>query len=450
MYQQKGYKQNKNNIYQDLGIQNKNNFNYNNGYGQNNQQNNYAQNNQQNFYQQNNQQNVHQQNNLQNNFGRNQYEQNNYDVRAPQIQQNKNNSKNQKYQNLEIETFFGNGHQNFTQKDQQLQNELRDIEDKCTKIFNDINSLARNFSGGNNDMNKVQNIKKELEDLDNYNANEHGKFLSELYEVTKDEKILYDYTTYKENISDCDNKLIKNITDFKYDILLAVNKHNSQENISRIKRYINSKKNAMNNNEQQNKSNYNNNNNNNNYNNNNNKSIYNNNNNKNNYNNNNYNNENQQSKYNYGNNNYENKNRPYGGNNIYGNQNTNNNYPYPAPPNPNNAYQNPNSGYVNPNNGYENPNEYENDYGRQNNYNQNQQNSKKIEKITVKFVYKDQTITRDYNSDEMAYLLHYTGMEMKDDPKIYDSKGRYYDYEGLKDLTVGEVFKGIEPTLKIY
>jgi hypothetical protein len=429
MYQPQGFNQNKNNIYQDLGIQNKNN--YNNGYGQNDRQNNYAQNNQQNIYRK---------NNLQNNYG----QQNNYEVRAPPIQQNKKNSKNQKYQNLEIETFFGNGGQNLSQKDQQLQNELRDIEAQCAKIFNDIDSLTRNFSGGDNGMDKVQNIKKELVDLDNYNATEHGKFVSELYEVTKDEKILYDYATYKENISDCDNKLIKNITDFKYDVLLAVNKHNSTENISRIKRYINEKKNAMNNNEQKNKSNYNNNNNKSNNNN-----INYNNNNNNNYNNN-YNNEKQQNKYEYGNNNYENKNRPYGGNNIYGNQNPNNGYPYPAPPNPNNAYPNPNSGYTNPNSGYENPNEYENDYGGQNNYNQNQKSSNKIEKITVKFVSKDQTITRDYNSDEIAYILYYTGMEMKDNPKIYDSKGRYYDYESLKDLTIGEVFKETEPTLKIY
>ena len=71
-------------------------------------------------------------------------------------------------------------------------------------------------------MNRVQTIKKELKDVDNYNAIEHGKSVSQLYEVTKDDKItLFDYETYKQNPKDCDEKIKKHISDYKYDVILA-------------------------------------------------------------------------------------------------------------------------------------------------------------------------------------------------------------------------------------
>jgi len=41
-------------------------------------------------------------------------------------------------------------------------------------------------------------------------------------------------------------------------------------------------------------------------------------------------------------------------------------------------------------------------------------------------------------------------MELKDNPKIYDKRGKSYNYDDLKDITVGKLFKDMEPTLNVY
>ena len=125
---------------------------------------------------------------------------------------------------------------NYSQKDVELMGNLDAITKQYTSIFNEINELSSHFSGGNDDTYKLNNIKKELQDLDNYNASEYGKFISELFDISKDDKVLnLDYEKYKLNPQDADEKLKKVISDFKYDCILSVNKNNSHENIQKIK-----------------------------------------------------------------------------------------------------------------------------------------------------------------------------------------------------------------------
>ncbi len=333
------------------------------------------------------------QNNINNNNIYNQYEQKS----APPMNQKQVNQ-NQKYVDLEIETYFDDGrNNNYSQKDAELMYNLEELTKQYTSIFNEINEISSHFSGGNDDTYKLNNIKKELNDLDNYNASEYGKFISLLFEVSKDEKILnIDYTTYKQNPQDADEKIKKTISDCKYDCILSVNKNNSNENIQKIKNYINEKKNG-------------------------------------------------------GNNNNNNQNNQFGfGNSIYGNQNNSNQQPYKFGSSiygNNPKYENPNE-YGN----YNNKNDYtgKSIYGNNNYSNPNQVDSSFNNKIKVTFVCNGNTKIQEYDANENAYLLFYFAMELKDNPKIYDKKGNTYIYDNLKDLTVGQFFKDIEPTLNVY
>lgn len=341
------------------------------------------------------------QNNINNNNIYNQHEQKS----APPIIQKKVNP-NQKYANLEIETFFDDGrNNNYSQKDVELMGNLDAITKQYTSIFNEINELSSHFSGGNDDTYKLNNIKKELDDLDNYNASEYGKFISELFDISKDDKVLnLDYKKYKLNPQDADEKLKKVISDFKYDCILSVNKNNSQENIQKIKNYINEKKNGGKNN---NNSQYDNRTN------------------------------NQNSQYGFGGSIYEGQNnsnkQSYNiGNSIYGN---------------NPKYENPNE-YGN----YNNINDYtgKSIYGNNNYSNPNQVDSYYNKKIKVTFVYQGNRKIQEYDPNEKAYLLYYYAMELKDDPKIYNKNGKSYSYDELKDLSIGKFFQNMEPTLNVY
>lgn len=338
---------------------------------------------------------------------------NNYNV---QRKNNQNSNPNKKYADLQIETFFNDGNrQNISGKDIELNNKLNILTNQYMSIFDNVNKMANQFSGGNNEMVKVNDIKKELAEADSYFATEHGKFVGELYEISNDPKVLtYDYPKYKSNPKDSEDNLKKIILNFQDEVILNVNKNNSQENITRLKNYINAKKkNKNNNNSSYNNSNYNQNNN----------SNYNQNNSYNNQNNNSYN---------------------FGRGNIYGEQNNNND---------NNNYGFGNSIYSNSNNNnkYPNPNEVGNDIYGQNNYNPNQYEPGNYnEKINVSFIYQNNTTKHEFNSTDSAELLFYTALEIKDDPKIYDKNGRCWDYDKLKPFKVGKIFEGVEPILNIY
>ena len=403
----------KNNIYNQLGIK---------------QNNNYPNNNRANIYNNNKNNDIYNHINLDNN---------NYYNNPPNRQPPPNrppintNVKVQKYPFLEIETFFDDGSQKYSKKDQELENYINSLTNRTKEIDNKINSLANSFSGGDNNMSRISTIKKELEDICKFNAEEHVKYISELYDICKDEKVVCDYAVYSKDPKTNDENLIKILSEYKYDAILAVNKNNSAENIKRIKIYIDGKKNEWSKKVPESNNNYNynnnyNNNNNNNYNNNN----YNNN-NYNNYNNNNrnniYENNNQQQKNDYQTGVYNSSNKSYGfGNNIYQNPNSN--------PNPK------------PNSIYENPNEYGNDDYNLINDNNNPQNN---EKITITINFKGEAKQVTYEANENAYLLYYYALELKDDPKIYDKDGRMYNYDTLKDFTIGELFKDIEHKIDI-
>ena len=327
-------------------------------------------------------------------------------IRKNQVHENQKNTSNQKYGDLEIQTFFDEGKgQTISANDLNLKNDLEKITVQYMAIFDNINNMANKFSGGNEDIYKFNNIKKEFEDIDSYSGIEYGKFIGELFDISKDNQILnYDYDRYKRNPKECDAKLKKCISDCKYDVILSVNKHRSPEDINRIQKYVKSKtsKNTNNNNYESRSNNRD------------------------------YNQNKGNSEFNFG-------------NSIYGNNKNNNQQ----------AFNFGNSIYSNPNNNkYENPNEVGNDdyYGNRNNYNPNQyeSNYNQDRKIAVKLVYQNRDKKYEYKANEKGELLYYAALELKDDPKIYDKRGKNWTYDKMKDLEIGKIFENIEPTLDIY
>jgi len=404
-----------NTIYDQLGNKNQNNYkaNQNNAYNQANQASGLTRKNQADF------------NNNKNNNATN---------------SNKNLA-NLKYPDLEIQTHFNDGNNNIANL--QSNNELDALMREYQSVFQDIDNMINQFSGGTDNTYKLNNIKKDLKDLDTYCGKEHETFLSELFDISKDNNIYdYDYEKYKRNSKTYDDKIKKVISDNKYEIILSVNKHNSQENKERINNYIKKKKDQNNTNK-----------------------------NKNNYNEKKYENPNSYDPPNNNYNNYGNQNKSSSssgqqfnfGNNIYGNNQNNNKdsgQRYPPYAYGNNIYSNQN----NSNKQYDNPNEigngdiYGNDnnyrgrsiYG--NNYNPNQYESQNYGgKISVRFTYQNNNTTVEYSPSDKADLLYYKAYEIKDgEPKIYNRKGRSFTYDTLKDLSVIEVFEGAEHSLSIY
>ena len=364
-----------------------------------------------------------------NNYQNNQNNQNAFIRKNQAIFNNQNNNNNNpnnknqsnlKYADLEIQAFFNDGgNQNISAKDLQLTTKLENMTKQYMSIFDNINGMASKISGGNSNINKLNEFKKQMEEIDSYNATEYGNYLNELFDISKDGTILnIDYKKYKQNPKDSDEKLKKVISNFKYDVVLHANQHNSQENIKKLKNYIEDKKEVNNNS------------------------------NNNNYNNNNFGNESKSAvQFNYGNSIYGNKNQEnkdshqYGfGSNIYSNQNSNMNKKYENP----NAIGNGDI-YGNENNNYRNKSIYEN------NYNPNQYEPQSYnDKITVNLIYQGKNYPREYNSNESGELLYYAALEIKDDPKIYDINGNVIFYEAIKEMKIKDIFKDIEPTLKIY
>jgi hypothetical protein len=331
------------------------------------------------------------QNNSNNIYGRNNQTNLNKNNNAP----NNKNTKNQKYGDLQIEAIFGDGRaQNISPQDYELKKKLDNITNQYTAIFDNINNLANKFSGGNQDAYKFNSIKKEFEEIDDYCGTEHGKFISELYDISKDNKVLnYDYKKYKQNSRDCDENLKKIIAANQYDVLLSVNSNNSTDNKNRLRKYINNKKNKNKKNDNDNYSN------------------------KNKYDNpNSYESESKNNNYNFG-------------NSIYGDNNNQQNFNFG------------NDIYSNSNKKYENPNEVGND---------DYYNNRNMGKISVKFIYRNSEKKMEYNSYESAEYLYYTALELKDDPRIYDKNGAVLTYDYLKDKKIYQIFANSEPILDVY
>ena len=421
-------------------------------------------------------------------------------------------NQNKKYADLEVRAFFRDDNSNtLSAKDSKIQNDLNSLTNQYLNIFDNINKL-NNYKpkGVNADFPKLNEIKKELEQVDSFNGNEYSNFIGQLYEVSKDDKVLnLGYDTYKKNPRNGDEEIKKIISDFKYDIVLYTNKDNTKANYKKLNNYINKKNNDKK--KQDNNNNYNNNNNNNNNysNNNNNNNNFNNNNNNYNNNNNNFSNNNNNSN-NYSNN-YNNNNRNNSNdndddfnlfnhdlinddnNNRNNNNNNNNNYN-----NNNNNYNNNknnnnyNTIYNNNNNNNNNNNRMNfNDINNSDNYNNNNNNrinfndnnnsnnninsvnsiynikpkyedpneisdynnynsNKKSEPINVKFIIEGKEVFHEVNPDDSGEVLHLYAIQEKDEPSIFTDNGKCLTYDVLLNLKVGEIFKDCEPILNVY
>ena len=176
----------------------------------------------------------------QNQPNRNQKQGNNYPQNQNINRQNGNqkNIPNKKYADLEIQTFFNNeNNTGLSAKDMQLKGELEIITNQYMATFNNINELYKKFNQGDDNMYKVSMIQKDLEQIDFENANEYQNFISQLYEVSKNANVTnLGYDNYKKNPRDADQRLKKIIQDYKYDVILAVNKNTSQDSFFYIRR----------------------------------------------------------------------------------------------------------------------------------------------------------------------------------------------------------------------
>ena len=123
----------------------------------------------------------------------------------------------------------------------QFKTKLENMTTQYMSIFDNINNMAQQISGGNSNINILNDFKSQLEEIESYNALEYGNYLIELFEISKDGTILnIGYDTYKLNHKDSDEKLKKFISE--YEVVLHTNQHNIQENIKKLKNYIKDKK----------------------------------------------------------------------------------------------------------------------------------------------------------------------------------------------------------------
>ena len=97
---------------------------------------------------------------------------------------------NLKYGDLHFETHFSDGnYDSSSQKDIQLKVNLNKLESQYKISYEKVNNFANQFSGGNEDIARLNGIKKELKEMDSYFANEYGKFIGQLYEITQDSNL---------------------------------------------------------------------------------------------------------------------------------------------------------------------------------------------------------------------------------------------------------------------
>ena len=204
------------------------------------------------------------------NYYNNSNTQNNELERKNQMNAKNNNNTtkvnpNQKYADLEIQTFFNNGSGEVSSsRDEDIQNRLQYLTNQYMAIFDEVNRYTSG-SGGQSAINKLSEIETHFKDLDQDFGKEHENFISQLIGITNDSQLSnYDYIKFKSNPREIDSKLSEIIRNNKYDILIEANKDISNENIRRLENYVKDKKSNgiyNDNRNYENKSNYNNNNN---------------------------------------------------------------------------------------------------------------------------------------------------------------------------------------------
>ena len=299
---------------------------------------------------------------------------------------------NKKYADLEIRPFFRNDNNpGLSAKDLQMKQELDTITKQYMTIFNNINNLSNNSSDDNyNISNKLSKIKNELKQVDNFNGNKYSIFIGQLYEVSKDDKVLnLDYDSFKKNNREIDDQIKNVISDFKYDIVLFTNKNNTTpQTYGKLNDYIKKKKQNNNNNTINNPSNQNN-----------------------------------------SNSNY------YPSENLIDNDDDG-------------GFNLLKTEVTQTNQKFEDPNDIS-DYNNLNSYfnNQNKNNS---EPISVKFIIDGNEAFHEVKSNDSGEVLYLLAMQSKDDPKIYTIDGRNLTYDVLIRSKIGEIFGDFEPVLNIY
>lgn len=299
---------------------------------------------------------------------------------------------NKKYADLEIRPFFRNDNNpGLSAKDLQMKQELDTITKQYMTIFNNINNLSNNSSNDDyNISNKLSKIKNELKQVDNFNGNKYSIFIGQLYEVSKDDKVLnLDYDSFKKNNREIDDQIKNVISDFKYDIVLYTNKNNTTpQTYGKLNDYIKKKKQNNNNNTINNPSNQNN-----------------------------------------SNSNY------YPSENLIDNDDDG-------------GFNLLKTEVTQTNQKFEDPNDIS-DYNNLNSYfnNQNKNNS---EPISVKFIIDGNEAFHEVKSNDSGEVLYLLAMQSKDDPKIYTMDGRNLTYDVLIRSKIGEIFGDFEPVLNIY
>ena len=299
---------------------------------------------------------------------------------------------NKKYADLEIRPFFRNDNNpGLSAKDLQMKQELDTITKQYMTIFNNINNLSNNSSNDDyNISNKLSKIKNELKQVDNFNGNKYSIFIGQLYEVSKDDKVLnLDYDSFKKNNREIDDQIKNVISDFKYDIVLYTNKNNTTpQTYGKLNDYIKKKKQNNNNNTINNPSNQNN-----------------------------------------SNSNY------YPSENLIDNDDDG-------------GFNLLKTEVTQTNQKFEDPNDIS-DYNNLNSYfnNQNKNNS---EPISVKFIIDGNEAFHEVKSNDSGEVLYLLAMQSKDDPKIYTIDGRNLTYDVLIRSKIGEIFGDFEPVLNIY
>ena len=299
---------------------------------------------------------------------------------------------NKKYADLEIRPFFRNDNNpSLSAKDLQMKQELDTITKQYMTIFNNINNLSKNSSKDNDNIsNKLSKIKNELKQVDNFNGNKYSIFIGQLYEVSKDDKVLnLDYDSFKKNNREIDDQIKNVISYFKYDIVLFTNKNNTTpQTYGKLNDYIKKKKQNNNNNTINNPSNQNN-----------------------------------------SNSNY------YPSENLIDNDDDG-------------GFNLLKTEVTQTNQKFEDPNDIS-DYNNLNSYfnNQNKNNS---EPISVKFIIDGNEAFHEVKSNDSGEVLYLLAMQSKDDPKIYTMDGRNLTYDVLIRSKIGEIFGDFEPVLNIY
>ena len=299
---------------------------------------------------------------------------------------------NKKYGDLEVRAFFRDENSNsLSAKDLKIQNDLNSLVNQYLNIFDNINKL-NNYKpkGVNADFPKLNEIKKELEQVDSFNGNEYSNFIGQLYEVSKDDKVLnLDYDSFKKNNREIDDQIKNVISDFKYDIVLFTNKNNTTpQTYGKLNDYIKKKKQNNNNNTINNPNNQNN-----------------------------------------SNSNY------YPSENLIDNDDDG-------------GFNLLKTEVTQTNQKFEDPNDIS-DYNNLNSYfnNQNKNNS---EPISVKFIIDGNEAFHEVKSNDSGEVLYLLAMQSKDDPKIYTMDGRNLTYDVLIRSKIGEIFGDFEPVLNIY